>query len=284
MAILIDFSQIALSNVLKSPGIHKGTIDESLICHMILNSLRMYNMKFRHEYGNMIICCDGRNYWRKGIFPHYKANRKKNRDESSIDWKAIFKTINTLRDDLRNIFPYKVIETEGAEADDIIAILCHELKNEQSIIISGDKDYGQLHSLGNIKQYSPTKKDMIVIDDPVKFLRSLIIKGDTEDGIPNIKSDSDTFVDDAKRQGKISKNDIEHWSRYDDPKKFCESITMLNNYTRNKQLIDFSCIPDNIRNAIMIEYDKPIIGNRQKIMDYFISKRMRNLLSVISEF
>ena len=79
--ILLDYSQIALSNI-----IVQKVDDENIIRHMILNSIRMYNKRYRKEYGQMVICADGMNTWRKEYFPQYKAHRKKARSESTMDW------------------------------------------------------------------------------------------------------------------------------------------------------------------------------------------------------
>ena len=94
--ILLDYSQIALSNI-----IVQKLNDESLIRHMILNSIRMYNKKYRDDYGRMVICADGMNTWRKEFFPYYKANRKKGRDSSGIDWHEIFRVLNMVRDEIK---------------------------------------------------------------------------------------------------------------------------------------------------------------------------------------
>ena len=113
--ILLDYSQIALSNI-----IVQKLNDESMIRHMILNSIRMYNKRYRDEYGQMVICADGMNTWRKDYFPYYKAKRRKNRDESSQDWNEIFRILHLVRDEIKENLPYKVIHMEGVEADDII--------------------------------------------------------------------------------------------------------------------------------------------------------------------
>ena len=54
--IIVDFSGICLASIL----IHK-TLDEAMVRHMTLNSLRMYNKKFRDQYGEVILACDGAN-------------------------------------------------------------------------------------------------------------------------------------------------------------------------------------------------------------------------------
>ena len=149
--ILLDYSQIALSNI-----IVQKLNDESMIRHMILNSIRMYNKRYRDEYGQMVICADGMNTWRKDYFPYYKAKRRKNRDESSQDWNEIFRILHLVRDEIKENLPYKVVHMEGVEADDIIASLVLQSQefgmNEPMMIVSSDKDFIQLQKFNNVKR------------------------------------------------------------------------------------------------------------------------------------
>lgn len=283
--ILLDISQICISNLMKSPEIRKsGEIDDNLIKHMILNSIRAYKTKFKAEYGEIVCCCDSRHYWRKDVFPHYKANRKKDREDSVFNWDQIFKTINQMKIDLKECFPYRVIQVEGAEADDVVAVLAkHSAENNQkTIIIGSDGDYYQLLKHDKIKQWSPLKKKLIEIADPVISLKEKIITGDPGDGVPNIKSDSNSFVI-GKRQTSVYKKDMDKWVHMQ-PEEFCTSRAMLENYQRNKQLIDFDMIPNEITEKIIEEYEKPLVGNKTKMMDYFIINKMRNLMKDADEF
>lgn len=284
MTILIDLSQIAISNLMNSPDVQKSKyVDSLLVKHMVLNSIKGYKKKFGSKYGDIVIACDSVNeYWRKDIFPYYKEHRKKDREKSKLDWNEIFNCISEIKRELKEYFPYRVIEVDRAEGDDVIAVIAMN-ETEPTVIIGSDKDYAQLHKYSNIKQYSPTKKKFVEIEDAEAALNALIITGDKDDGIPNIKSDSDTFVNDAKRQSPIKKVDIPKWSRMQ-PKEFCESSKMLDNHKRNKELISFEYIPKDIVDEVLIEYNKEPIGSKKKIMQYFQENRMRNLLSDIDEF
>ena len=127
---LLDISQVMISNLMQNIGNHTNIeIDTGLLRHMVLNSIRAYNLKFRNEYGELIIACDGGRSWRKDVFPYYKANRKKSRDESELNWSEIFEALNAIRDELRDNFPYRVIHVNNAEADDVIGALCNEYGN-----------------------------------------------------------------------------------------------------------------------------------------------------------
>ena len=189
-----------------------------------------------------------------------------------------------MKDDLKEYFPYKVIETYGAEGDDVIAVLARHLVDEPTVIVSGDKDFAQLLDRDNIKQYAPVKKKYIEVENAQEALRELIITGDKGDGIPNIKSDADTFMIKGKRQKSLKKTEIAQWKKMSSPAEFCESRTMLENHLRNKELIDFTHIPEAIRESILEGYNVEIVGSKTKLTKYFMDNKMRLLLKHISEF
>lgn len=274
--ILIDISQISIACIMVSSSSLKKELDENLVKHMILTSLLELKLKFGREFGDMVICADGRNNWRKNVFPYYKASRKKDRDDNFIDWTNLYKAIESFKTDLKANFPYKVIQLDDAEADDIIAVLSKNAK-EQTLICSSDKDFKQLQQYKNISQYCPRKKKMMDVDDPQRELKELVIRGDVSDGVPNIRSDSDTFMDKSKRQLPITVKLLEELFK-EIPDELQE------NYKRNDQLINFENIPMDIQNRILAEYDIPALGNKQKIYQYFMNNKMKNLLQSIGKF
>jgi hypothetical protein len=259
-------------------------IEENMVRHMILNSLRSYKVKFGAEFGEMIIACDNTNYWRKQIFPYYKANRKKNQEKSDMDWKAIFECMNKIRAELKEYFPYRVIEIETAEADDIIGTLVKNFGNviggSPILILSGDKDFIQLQVYGNVKQYDPTRKKWVSHKNPEGFLKEHIMKGDSSDGVPNILSSDNVFVV-GERQRPLTAKKMEKYLRMN-PNEM-ESI-IARNYFRNAQLIDLNYIPDLIREKVMESYERQANKDRSKLMNYFIANRLKNLTESISEF
>ena len=186
-----------LSNIMVQLGNHTNAqVEESMVRHMVLNSIRMYKTKFGPEYGEFIIACDNKNYWRRQLFPYYKANRKKSQAESELDWKAIFDCLGKIRAELKEFFPYRIIDIESAEADDIIGTLCQEFgnTNQKILILSGDKDFQQLQRFINVTQYNPVMKKFVVCNNPDMFLKEHILKGDPGDGIPNVLSEDNCFV------------------------------------------------------------------------------------------
>lgn len=285
--ILLDLNQVMIANIMMQPGA-VNNIEENLIRHMVLNSIRMYNVKFKDEYGEMVICADDRKYWRRDIFPYYKASRKRDREASPFDWNLIFETLNKIRDELRDTFPYRVLQVDKTEADDIIGTLCHkhgvQLMNETTekiLILSSDKDFMQLQKFANVEQFSPAAKKFLRTNEPDKFLREHIIKGDRGDGIPNILSSDDTFVTD-KRQKPVTEKKLNIWVT-EEPVQFCDSL-MLRNFKRNESLIDLGKIPVEYQQKILDAYESAPRNGRDKLLNYFIKNRMKQLMEHIQEF
>ena len=286
--ILVDMSQISLASMMMHLNMNKTTKpDESMVRHMILNSLRMYRSKFKQEFGELVLCFDSRHYWRRDHFPNYKAGRKKSRESSNLDWDAIFGCLNDIKQELKDVFPYKFVEVYGAEADDVIAALCLELEydNGKTLILSGDKDFIQLHRFRNVSQYSPITKKMMVNDNPHQYLDEHILKGDSSDGVPNVLSPDNTFVD-GIRQKPLSKKKIEEWTG-----EILVPVEMAipdgevkRNFQRNQQLIDLSKTPKEIFLACLKEYQDSPEGDRSKLLNYFTKKRLKNLTESIGEF
>lgn len=281
--ILVDLNQVMISNLMMQIGNHTNIkIEPGLIRHMVLNSLRMYRGKFKEEYGELVIACDNRKYWRKEIFPYYKAGRKKSREESDLDWTAVFETLNIIRDELKQYFPYKVIDIEGAEADDIIGTLAQKYSaHEKVLVLSGDKDFMQLQRYKNVSQFSPVMKRFLRTDDPMVFLREHIMKGDRGDGIPNFLSKDDVFIS-GGRQRPISKKKLEGWV-VSNPEDFCDE-DMLRNFRRNETLIDLTKTPKAIVDKILESYETQEAAPRSGLLNYFVKNNMRLLLENLQEF
>jgi len=281
-----------ISNFMVTLGNHADgtTIEEDLLRHFILNSIRSYNAKFRAEFGEMIIACDDTNNWRKQIYPYYKANRKKNRETSKLDWNAIFTTLNKIRDELKVYFPYRVIQVHGAEADDVIGSLCMKFGNDMPVggfgdpilIISGDKDFRQLQIFSNVKQYDPVRKKWIAEKNPTAYLKEHIIRGDSGDGVPNFLSKDDCFIVPGGRQKPISQKKLELWLKQE-PEQFCTD-EMMRGWKRNEQMVDLTKIPVHIQEQVLEAYESQANKGRDKLFNYFIANRLKNLLTDIDQF
>jgi hypothetical protein len=278
--ILVDLNQVLLAGLMAQIANQKGKLDEHLIRHMVLNIIRNHVKNFRAEYGEVVLCCDNRKYWRKEYFPFYKASRKKNRDKSNLDWHLIFDMLAKFKQELKDNFPYKVLDIEGAEADDIIGTLApRQAAHEKVLILSSDGDFLQLQNYPNVKQYNPSQKKYVISEKPILELKEKIIRGDKGDGIPNVLSSSDCFVRDL-RQTPITQKILD--------KLMSESYleqndTVKANFIRNSTLIDLSFIPAEIKEKIINTYEetKPAKG---KLLNYFIEHKLKNLMEVIEEF
>lgn len=282
--ILIDLNQVLLAGLMvQIQGQKNVKLEEDLIRHIALNILRGHVKQFKAEYGEVILCCDNRKYWRKDFFPFYKAHRKKARESSSLDWNMIFNILGNLKEDLKKYFPYKVIDVERAEADDIIGTLVPIYANKEKVLIlSSDGDFLQLQKWGkNVKQYNPTQKKYIVSKEPVLELKQKIITGDSGDGIPNIMSPSDTFVR-GVRQKVLTENRMNNFMSKDYSEY--EDETARIGFSRNQTLIDLDQIPVDIKNSIIDTYNNTKPAPRMKLMTYFMEKKLKNLMEVIEEF
>jgi 5'-3' exonuclease len=278
--IIVDFNQVMISNLMMQLGNHTNVpIEEGLFRHMVINSLRAYKQKFGHEYGEMVIACDDKNYWRKQLFPYYKANRKKTRDASEINWSQVYEIFNKVKQEIKDYFPYRVIQVESAEADDIIATLVKS-RSEPALILSGDKDFVQLQLDDDVKQYDPVRKKWITHADPRRFLLEHILKGDQGDGIPNILSDDDTFVTD-KRQKPLTQKKIDTIYLEGIP---IADLPLVKNYSRNQKLVDLSKIPDNIQKQVLDKYYEEDGKDRSKLFNYFMNYKLKNMMEHLGEF
>ena len=280
--ILVDMSQIMMANIMMQMHMSKQKEpEEKMVRHMILNSLRMYRSRFISEFGELVLCYDSKHYWRRDYFPEYKHNRRKSREASSQDWDAIFSCLNTIKDEIKTIMPYKSVEVYGAEADDIIAALCSEYA-EEIMILSGDKDFIQLQRFPNVKQYSPITKKMINGEDPVRYAKEHVFRGDTSDGVPNVLSPDNTFVD-GLRQKPMTKKKISSWIDHDF-NDVAPNDEVKRNYQRNLKLIDLTYTPEELSSEILETYRSSPSGDRSQLLNYFIQKRLKTLTESISEF
>ena len=271
-------NQISLASLMMHLNMTKQkTVDEDMVRHMILNSIRLYRNMFKDKYGEVILTYDSKHYWRRDFFPQYKMNRKKAREKDSKDWDNIFGCLNKIKEEIKNNMPYKFLEVYGAEADDIIATLCSE-SSDEVMIISGDKDFIQLQKYPNVKQYSPITKKIINGFNPDDYLKEHVLKGDSSDGVPNVLSPDNSFVD-GIRQKPLSKKKIAAMIEGSFP-----NDEVKRNYQRNKTLIDLTCSPEELRTEILDTFKEAPENSRNKILNYFIKQRLKTLTESIGEF
>ena len=276
--ILLDFSQTMIGSFM---AMGKGSIvvEEDLLRHTVLNTIRQYKHQFRHvDHGGFVICCDSPKNWRKVSFPEYKANRQKRREPDSTDWTSLFEFLHQMIADLREYFPYKVMRVESAEADDIIAVLTQEEMKNPTTIISSDKDFIQLQKYEGVQQWSPLTKSFVK-GNPKESLWEKLIKGDVGDGVPNILSSDDTLITEGKRQRPVSKKKMELWKT--DRSDWNED--MKRNFNRNEMMVDLEKTPESIRINIINQFREQVPPHG-RLMEYFTEKRLKNLMEHLDEF
>lgn len=290
--ILMDFSQLALSATMsfKDDLVRGGEKEmQDLIRHVTLSSIKSYKKRYSKEYGQVILACDARNYWRKGFFPQYKGARKKNREASDLNWNMVFDTLNLIREEIKEHFPYSVLHVDRCEADDVIAALVKQTqefgKHEEVMIVSSDGDFKQLQKYPNVKQFSPIQKKSVncsTLELRTKLVEH-VVKGDSGDGIPNILSQDDIFLIEGRQSPVSSKRLAEFLDRGFDA---CRNDVERRNWHRNQTLVDFEFIPEDVTQAILAEYElnKKPKGDKMSVYNYLVSHRCRNLLTEIEEF
>lgn len=281
---LVDLNQVLIANMMQNIKLFSDNrFDESLMRHMALNTIRANTKQFKSKYPNVVLCCDNKRFWRKEVFPFYKAHRKADRANSGLDWSAIFETLNKLRSEFKEYLPYKIIDVDGAEADDVIAVLTALLSaNDSVLILSSDKDFAQLQKYPNVTQYSPIMKRFIKIDDPHRFVREHILRGDRGDGIPNFLSSDNCFVV-GERQKPISSKKLNEWVTQD-TSQFCTTDDMQRNFLRNQTLVDFDYIPENLRASIVSTFNDIKPAPKAKLLEYFIDNNLKAMIESISDF
>jgi hypothetical protein len=295
--IIMDYSQIALSTLLAElKNTNNSDISVPLVRHMILNSIRANRQKFYHEYGELVIACDSRHYWRKDQFAYYKANRKEKRKDSSLNWDQVYAALEEVKSDLIKYFPYPVIDVHGAEADDIIGTLARwtnenefvtdglESGPQPVLILSGDHDFVQLQKFTHVQQYAPIQKKWVKAEGPVNhILTEHVLRGDSGDGIPNFMSDDDTFVTEKKRQKSMFEKDMVNWKTQ--PLSVWENTPYWENIQRNQTLIDLSNTPTDLQTRIINSYlEDRKHRNRSQLINYFMTHKMNIMMQSVGDF
>jgi hypothetical protein len=300
--IILDYNQVVLSNIFAFQAdlvrnAKNGNIEESIniIRHAVLSSVKFYKKKYGREYGEVVIACDGRNYWRKEVFPHYKAGRAKARDKSDLDWKFVFETLGAIREDLEKYFPYKVLHIDRCEADDVIATLTKWTQSngfvqqglveepQKVLIVSSDKDFKQLQKYSNVRQWSPMQKKFVEGGKLGEYLVEHIVRGDGGDGIPNMFSKDDVFINSEDRQTPVTAKKLARFIEVG--KDACENDDQRRNWDRNQRLVDFEFIPEDVSQSIIDSYtSKKVNGDKMSIMNYLIKNKCRLLLDELEEF
>ena len=277
--ILVDLSQLLVASTFVSMKKGETEVDMGKLRHLILNSLSKYRKQYANEFDELVICCDGSLSWRKDVFPYYKIGRQTGREESPLNWDQIFGCFEQLKKELKETFPYKVLQINRAEADDIIGtlVMARRVENRKTMIISSDKDFIQLQRYHDVFQYSPIAKKLLNGVDPEEYLREHILRGDKSDGIPNVLSDDDCIVS-GIRQVPMTKKLIESWKHIPMPEEHRERLQ------RNTMLVDLRYTPYDLQKEILEQFDAKELGSRDKIPAYLAEHGLETLTKKIGDF
>lgn len=301
--ILVDFSQVVIGAITVNLGKNAKRDNpnaKSLIRHMFFASILGYKKRFR-AYGEIVLAIDARDgYWRRDYFPYYKGHRKHAQDASEFDWPFIYECIDELKTELRENFTYKMIEVTKCEADDVIAVLCKWLQENECVkeglfddelqkimIVSSDNDFGQLQKYANVQQWSPLKKALVRNANPLEYIIEHICEGDTGDNIPNIMTTDQWAKDRAEnvktRAVSLMQDRVRDFVT--NGEKACRNDTEKAHWVRNKKLVDFDEIPPPVTQSILSIYNTyQVKGNKTKMMTYMMKNNMKLLIESLSEF
>lgn len=256
--IYVDFSHLLISCYFAQER-EVGEVTEGDFRKHVLHTLFQVHNRFRHQFGELVVCCDGRRSWRYEVYPHYKAKRKIIRADDAVKWKEIDRMNRLFRDEMIEHSVFKVVCVPSAEGDDVIAVLAAH-NREPSVIVSEDGDFHQLHSLPYISQYSKRRDSVYRSEDPVYDLKEKIIRGDRNDSIPNLHSKDTVFILN-ERQTMVSAKMFQH---YHDNFFIGEGgipEAYKSHFDRNQTLINFENIPQHIRDAVLAEFQKDLSAN-----------------------
>lgn len=303
--ILIDYSQFCRAAMYASKM--ENEADGPFMKYIIIKTLMSMNTKFRDKFGKLVICCDGRNYWRKEVFPPYKQKRREAQQESKMNEALFFEIKNELMNELGDNTPWHVVQIDRMEADDLIGTSARVF-DEPNVVISSDHDFKQLQMFDNVSQYCPRSHKFIEESNPDFYRFHHVMKGDAGDGIPNVLSDRDTFITE-KRQKPVAQKDINYLFGSlinDGPEGFVSPVEIkvtpeirewLNKkggseerFYENLRLVDLTSLDKEVyvdcENGIretLEEQERKYKGSSQ-LMTYLSKNKMPSLLDNLNDF
>ena len=187
----------------------------------------------------VFVAFEGHPKFRYDLFPEYKANRiikigKDNEESNALKQEKRAKVYKA-KDEivkLLKFFPVTCVKADNFEADDVIATLAENMRDEDLTILSSDSDYTQLlqKNFKSIKIYNPIKK-MFVENPNYPYVYWKCLVGDKSDNIPGFKGIA------AKRAEALLKS----------PKQFEEFLSLEENranFNIFRKIIEFSKVPD----------------------------------------
>ena len=241
--------------------------------HITLNSIKKAWQDFNGSH--VVFCLEGRS-WRKDYYAPYKRNRsdaraahtEKEAEEEKIFWEAF----DTFKDFIAEKTNCTVLQHQQLEADDLIAGWIQTHPNDDHVIISTDSDFVQLIA-PNVRQYNGVmetttthegildKKGKRVIDkktneakavpNPEWLLFEKCMRGDPTDNVfsayPKVRKNKleEAFNDRANKGFAWNNMMLQRWVDHNGLEH-----RVLEDYERNRKLIDLAAQPQDIRDVI----------------------------------
>lgn len=264
---------------------------ENLIRHAIISSFLNTKLKFSGRYGRLIIALDGMKNFRYEITEHYKVRRKKDRKDDGMPWQQIFQILSKIREEAKLNWPWQVVWSDFAEADDVMAVLVEEVANktmvdtgiieepEPTLLCTSDHDLYQLQKYKNVKQYCHRKGKFVDAGRPInqEYFNDWIMRGDDGDDVPNIFSDLAVFAEGRRQIACIAKRTqpiLEHKSIFD----YKGDPAIEKRIRENYQLIHFDGIPVHVRDDIMLSYNTRKPAPKMTMLKYLANNGCKRLI------
>lgn len=291
--ILVDMSQVSISTIMATFKPKELTdFDESipLIRHLMFSVLLEKIDKFRKDKVNhkVVLCYDNsgpKGYWRRDVYPAYKANRSKSRQDSDYNFEIIYKAMDTVKAELVQYFPFISLNVPRMEADDLIAVLTKRFAplGSEVYILSSDGDFTQLHDLGNVKQWSAVQKKWVQPKNGTAY-RDLLhkcIKGDKKDNVAPMKCLPDHYTnDESGKAPMVRAAELEGW--LSDPSTIPEEY--LDRFNQNMSVLDLKNIPSEHEQLINSTFDSTIPSDGKKLYSFMVKNRLSKLIEKIQRF
>lgn len=259
----------------RSRHVVRGDADIKLgmALHITFNSIKKAWQDFNGSH--VVFCLEGRS-WRKDFYKPYKANRAEARAALTVkeqeEDKLFWETFDKFKEFISEKSNCTVLQHPQLEADDLIAGFIQNHPASNHVIISTDSDFHQLIA-PNVKQYNGVmetltthegifdKKGKLVVDSKTKepkdipnpewILFEKCMRGDSTDNVfsayPKVRKNKlQEAFEDRKNKGFAWNNMmLQRWIDHEG-----REHRVLDDYERNRRLIDLKHQPDDIKQLI----------------------------------
>ena len=247
--------------------------------HISMAAINKVAKKFDTDH--VVFCLEGRS-WRKDYYKPYKANRSEARaaltEREQEEEKLFWDTFDDFNQYLREKTNCSVLRDGDAEADDLIARWIDLHPADEHVIISSDSDFYQLLA-NNVKQFNGITDQLITVEgifdakgkpvidkktklpkevpDPEWLLFEKCMRGDSSDNVfsayPGVRKKGtknkvgllEAFADRSSKGYAWNNIMLQRWTDHEG-----KEHRVLDDYNRNKQLIDLKQQPEEIKQRV----------------------------------